>query len=414
MENTERKLPKKLPAARRGAQKKDAASFVLDDRKINVLVMGTSGAGKSTLINAVLGEDRALTGDGEAVTRHMQPYERDDLPFRMIDTAGFEYGLFRQNRSRAEILKWSRESVRQKDAAKLIHIIWFCVDAQSKRIFRQTLDQLREVSRIWKDIPILVVFTKSYSESEIARNERMWNEVLERYKKRDCLNIRGVVSVVAKSFPLDPGHVVAPRGLDVLVSRTNELIPDAKKLSAGSVRSMDLAMKRTMAYSLLGTTTAAAAVVGAAPIPVADHLVLSAMQYGMLKGIGGIYGVGRESKENEIVDAVMAVGATTTVGRSVISAVKAVPGVNIAAAVLNSIVAGTVTFAAGEVIILVFEGVRRGEIDLETADWSKYIRVLFNERLPGILRLLEKALRENDPASVLRHLFEVLSGRRPG
>ena len=31
---------------------------VIDDQKVNVLVLGASGAGKSTLINAMLGEEK--------------------------------------------------------------------------------------------------------------------------------------------------------------------------------------------------------------------------------------------------------------------------------------------------------------------------------------------------------------------
>ena len=39
----------------------------MNDGKINVLLLGTSGCGKSTLINALIGEERAETGIGEAV-----------------------------------------------------------------------------------------------------------------------------------------------------------------------------------------------------------------------------------------------------------------------------------------------------------------------------------------------------------
>ena len=41
---------------------------------VNLVVMGKTGAGKSTLINAVLEEDLAPTGTGQAVTKKNQLY----------------------------------------------------------------------------------------------------------------------------------------------------------------------------------------------------------------------------------------------------------------------------------------------------------------------------------------------------
>ena len=59
--------------------------------KGNVLVIGNSGVGKSTLINAVLGEERAVTGYGTAgTTKELAIYESQEIPFRVIDTVGYD------------------------------------------------------------------------------------------------------------------------------------------------------------------------------------------------------------------------------------------------------------------------------------------------------------------------------------
>ena len=64
----------------------------------NVLVVGNSGVGKSTLINAVLGDDAkevAPTGIGiSGTTKDLKIYEDDSIPFRLIDTIGFEPSFF--------------------------------------------------------------------------------------------------------------------------------------------------------------------------------------------------------------------------------------------------------------------------------------------------------------------------------
>ena len=53
----------------------------------NVLVIGNSGVGKSTLINAVLGENCAVTGYGTSgTTDKLTIYESKSIPFRIIDT----------------------------------------------------------------------------------------------------------------------------------------------------------------------------------------------------------------------------------------------------------------------------------------------------------------------------------------
>ena len=46
--------------------------------KGNILVLGNSGVGKSTLINAVLGEDKAVTGWGsKGITSKLDIYENN-------------------------------------------------------------------------------------------------------------------------------------------------------------------------------------------------------------------------------------------------------------------------------------------------------------------------------------------------
>lgn len=69
-------------------------------QKGNVLVIGNSGVGKSTLINAVLGEDRAEISWGtKGTTRELKLYETKDIPFKIIDSVGFEPSFFKEQRA---------------------------------------------------------------------------------------------------------------------------------------------------------------------------------------------------------------------------------------------------------------------------------------------------------------------------
>ncbi|MBO5527676.1 MAG: 50S ribosome-binding GTPase, partial [Erysipelotrichaceae bacterium] len=90
----------------------------LKDDKINVLLAGASGCGKSTLINAILGSSQAPEGAG-ITTTEIGIYQNEQLPFRMIDTVGYEYSFVKQYRIRRELARFSRSGIRTKDTEKL-------------------------------------------------------------------------------------------------------------------------------------------------------------------------------------------------------------------------------------------------------------------------------------------------------
>ena len=92
--------------------------------KGNVLVIGNSGVGKSTLINAVLGEEKAKVGWGtDGTTDNLNIYENEALPFRIIDTVGFEPS-FIKNTKLLMLLRNGRKTVRKKDM-KILKLMLF-------------------------------------------------------------------------------------------------------------------------------------------------------------------------------------------------------------------------------------------------------------------------------------------------
>ena len=85
-------------------------------KKGNILFLGNSGVGKTTLINSILGTD-AATGIGtKGTTQELHVYENDEIPFRIIDTIGFEpTKAFQQNRAIKEVQKWCKKSATDGD-----------------------------------------------------------------------------------------------------------------------------------------------------------------------------------------------------------------------------------------------------------------------------------------------------------
>ena len=176
-------------------------------------------------------------------------------------------------------------------------------------------------------------------------------------------------------------------------------------------RSPEEKKRRTQARRMIAGTAAGAAVVGAVPIPIADSALLVPLQLHMLTRIAKIYGMEKDSAENAVIDNIIKVGATTMAGRTILSVLKGVPGIHLAASVLNALVAGTVTYAAGEISAMVFEGIQRGTIDPKTIDWARYIEVLYREKMPEYTELIQEALEKRSAEDVLKNLVKIL-GRK--
>lgn len=68
----------------------DFEDDVRDDAPVNLVIMGRPNAGKSTLVNALIGEERMLTGPEAGITRDSiaVPFEHGGQRFQLFDTAG--------------------------------------------------------------------------------------------------------------------------------------------------------------------------------------------------------------------------------------------------------------------------------------------------------------------------------------
>ena len=156
----------------------------------NVLVIGGSGVGKSTLINAVIGEEVAHTSWGKAGTEELRVYEDESIPFRLIDSMGFETSSKRQRKAVDAVKRWSKQCAKEGREDNQVNVIWFCVDGTAARLFDKTISQLNEATSMWKSVPVIAVITKSYSDYERERNVRMVQEAFEPHgdqKRLDAL-----------------------------------------------------------------------------------------------------------------------------------------------------------------------------------------------------------------------------------
>ena len=150
--------------------------------KGNVLVIGNTGAGKSTLINAVLGEKRAPEGSFGS-TKDLYVYTGEHLPFRVIDTIGFDPSPFKGRHAVNAVKKWSKDCAKAGNADSQINVIWYCLDGTARKQLPKTLDNLSKATSFWSSVPVIVVITKSYvvaeREAKIALTSHNTQELLK-------------------------------------------------------------------------------------------------------------------------------------------------------------------------------------------------------------------------------------------
>lgn len=330
------------------------------DGKMNVLVLGNSGAGKSTLIKAISGIE-VQTGVGEGNTQKIDVYESSTWPIRCIDTKGFEYSKLEQFKTIWQVKKFTREQValsqKDQDGGVGIDAVWYCIEGTARRTFSYNIEMMNRAVRKWKNIPVFVVITKSYSEADIEENIQA---VRSAFAKNNHINLQAIIPVVAEAYQINDETVVTPRGIEVLCSATLDRSEMAISISEENKNRMILEQKRFTANALVTGATAAAIVVGAVPVPFADSLILVPLETGLTKGILKVYGV---EFTGELITSIVGSTAITNVARAALSALKTIP--NIAGSVLNAVVAGFFVAALGEAVIALSEALYTGKIDRE-------------------------------------------------
>ena len=375
------------------------------DSKANILVLGTSGAGKSTLINAVVGKEVARVGSGKHGTEKMESYEPEGLNFRLIDSRGFEYNFWNTRKTVKDMKTWVADGL--KDKKPRIHMLWFCVDATSKRFTGQTMKTLEEVKKEWKDVPIIVVLTKSFFIAEDEENIEMVKETFRKRAKRTGMPV-AIVPVLAQP---PKGENILPRGIEDLVAITEKNLDAAVRDSELAVKKYDLKSKRLKAQALtLGAATSGVAV-GAIPISFPDAAILTPIEATLISAIARVYKLDeKDDFTKKLISRIVESGTVGIVAKMALNQLKLIPGfANLAADALNAIVAGAIIAGIGEAATIIMEKAYLGEINKEDFEW---INRVVEDQMGTIVKKITKFTSEHRSSLNIADILKAILSRK--
>ena len=300
-------------------------------KRPNILICGYTGSGKSSLIRAVLGDivPASAIGSGRPQTQGYDRYENDDIV--IYDSRGLEMGEQEET-----FLRNTERFIREHQMRNLndienhIHLVWYTLQGPGARV---TDCDRHLMQNIFDPNETIAIITKA----DISRSSQ----------------IDAMTRVIAETG-IPRNHIIPASdaeggciGCKTLMELTARMLPEATKNAFYSAQKVDQELrvqailnKKQDAYTVIGIATAAAAVIGASPIPFSDAALLCPGQLCMIGKLAALYG-----QENSTVrHAILPVFAQTGGVMAAASLSKFLPGLG---SLIGAGVASTLTGAMG-------------------------------------------------------------------
>jgi uncharacterized protein (DUF697 family) len=266
------------------------------------------------------------------VTKLVQRYQVEGVPVTIYDTPGIELG-----KSKKAVIREYKKTIKDSLNRPLdehVHIAWYCMSAETPRIQDYDVDVVKALA---EEVPVLVVLTQCVDDDRA--------HALEHAIAAENLPTHGPpIRTLARERRV-AGHPIPPKGLEELVERTHEILPEAVRRAFTNAQGVAIGLKVRHARAVVATAAAAAGTVGAVPIPISDAVVLMPVQMGMLAGVSAIFGVDvTRGRIAQLIRGLARSGGTEMAGKSLAQALlRVVPGTEL----INAAVATAITFALG-------------------------------------------------------------------
>ena len=296
---------------------------LLEKRPPALVLVGRRGAGKSSVVNALFGAKVAELGHVTAQTGkgRWYKYERGGGSMSILDTRGVQEGSVP---AEADVAKTALESIAIELRAQAPDVVVFvakasevdaAIDADLDAL-EHVYDEIRRAHRL--EPPLVAVVTHcdllEPKATRLHAPEREPEGDVEEKKRHVTAAEHALARKIDARDKLRP-RLVATLGTSVYMSwksdgalrsderwRVDDLavtlfrhLPDASRAELARATQVR-AIQEDLASSLTQATAAVCAGVGAAPIPFADTIPLTALQTGLVAGIAWIGGRSADKK----------------------------------------------------------------------------------------------------------------------
>lgn len=320
--------------------KKDWEKFNKENQLLpNILLLGATGCGKSSMINTIFHKQVAAVNDVSRGTEDFQTYRGKDydIGVNLIDSRGYEMedGKGESFTKYAASVDTLIKENRQKKPLEQIHIVWYCISilGSVQEYDRQVLMKLLNEPNLRNRIG--VVLTKCDEDDSEGSEAKIFKNII-----KEDFGFSLPIFEVSTDLTLD---------LDVenLIEWSASQIDD-KDMREAFVASqiVNLKKKRETAAKEIAGFSAAAAAIGAVPIPFSDAALLVPLQLAMSTAI--IHSYGMESFAT-ISKSVIGNIVISNLGKSFAGGIlKLIPGIGtLAGGAINAGVAALITSALG-------------------------------------------------------------------
>lgn len=323
--------------------KEEWEKFTKEDKLLpNIMLLGATGCGKSSLINVVFQRNLAPVNDASRGTDGFKTYRGKDfgLGVNLIDSRGYEMedGSGESFSAYIDAIKSQMERNRKKAPLEKIHIVWFCISIATGRIQEYDIEILKMLQRD-PDLRgrVVVALTKCDEDDGEGSTAKKFKEILAKDVGR---------GLPAFEVSTDP-KLMLELELEQLIDWSADQLDDADMKEAFIASQMiSLKKKREAVAARIGFYSAAAAAIGASPIPFSDAALLVPLQIAMSADI--IHQYGMENLAN-ISKAVIGNVVVTNLGKAFAGGLlKLFPGLGTwAGGAINAGVALMITSALG-------------------------------------------------------------------
>lgn len=223
--------------------------------------------------------------------------------------------------------------------------------------------------------------------------------------------MKEIIPIVAIPYEVDDDYIVSQYGVEQLIEKTNEILKVVNEKAAQE--SFRNKQRRKKAEMLVTAYAGGAGTVGAVPIPLADAPILAALETHMIHQLGKTYKISEETDDENTVERVfkslITAGTVGAIAKTGLSAIKSLPGINLAASALNAVMAATVVEMLGQMTILLFENIKSGKISLDKYnEVENFIKDYVKDNVPAIVETIEKMVSKNgdkiNPKDVVKKL----------